>query len=51
MQAIAVHMTNHQLYLFSTHMTKNKEIAIAAVVVVAVVAVGFWMMRRRRSQA
>lgn len=36
------------LYLFSTHLTRNKIIAIVAVAVVVVVALGVWFMRRRK---
>jgi hypothetical protein len=44
-------MSGDSLFLFSTHMTLRKEIAIAAVVVVAIVGVAFWFMRRRRTRA
>ena len=36
------------LYLFSTHLTQKKLIAIVAVAVVVVVALGVWLVRRRR---
>jgi hypothetical protein len=36
------------LYLFSTHLTRNKIIAIVVVAVVVIVALGVWLMRRRR---
>jgi len=36
------------LYLFSTHITRNKIIAIVAVVVVVVVGLGVWFVRRRK---
>jgi hypothetical protein len=46
-----MHLLTDHLYLFTTHLTPRKEIAIAAVVVVAILAAGFWLVRRRRSQA
>jgi hypothetical protein len=36
------------IFLFSTHITRNKIIAIVAVAVVVVVAAGIWLVRRRR---
>jgi hypothetical protein len=45
---LASYVTNH-IFLFTTHMTRNKEIAIAAVVVVVIIVVGVWLMRRRRT--
>ena len=39
------------VYLFSTHITRNKIIAIVAVVVVLVAAIGVWFIRRRRVRA
>ena len=41
----------HDLYLFSTHITRNKIIAGVAVVVVVIAAVVFWFVRRRRASA
>ena len=37
------------MYLISTAITPNKIIAGVVVLVVVVVAVGFWISRRRRS--
>jgi hypothetical protein len=51
MNLFAIHMNHQYIYLFTTHLTRNKEIAIAVVVVVAIVVVGFWLMRRRRTRA
>lgn len=50
MHLLTSYMTGDHLYLFTTHLTRNKEIAIAAVVVVAIVAVGVWFMMRRRTR-
>jgi hypothetical protein len=47
-QLSALH-TQH-IYLFTTHLTHNKEIAIAVVVVVVIIAGAFWLMRRRRNR-
>jgi hypothetical protein len=38
------------LYLFSTHITRTKIIAIVVVAIVVVVALGFWLVRRRRAR-
>ena len=38
------------LYLFTTHLTRNKVIAIAVVAMVAVLAVA-WFVRRRRARS
>jgi hypothetical protein len=38
------------VYMFSTHITRNKIIAGAVVAVVLIAAVGFWLMRRRRAR-
>ena len=51
MHLITTYMSSDRVFLFSTHMTLKKEIAIAGVLVVAIVAVGFWFMRRRRTRA
>ena len=51
MDRIAGYLTYGNLYLFTTHMTRNKWIAVAAVVVVVVGGGGFWLMRRRRANA
>jgi hypothetical protein len=48
---LTIYLADDHVYLFTTHMTRNKEIAIAAVVVVAIVAVGVWLVRRRRTRA
>ena len=47
---LTTHMTSNHIYLFTTHMTRNKEIAIGAVVVVAIIAAGVWLARRRRTR-
>ncbi|MEA2643689.1 MAG: hypothetical protein QOG08_715 [Chloroflexota bacterium] len=39
------------IYLFSTHITRTKIIVGIAVAVVLVVAVGVWLMRRRKVRA
>jgi hypothetical protein len=39
----------HDLYLFTTHITRNKIIAGVVLVIVAVAAVVFWVVRRRQS--
>jgi hypothetical protein len=40
------------VYLFSTHLnTPKKIIAIVAVAIVVVVALGVWLLRRRRVRA
>jgi hypothetical protein len=39
----------HDLYLFSTHITRNKIIAGVVVVIVAVAALVYWLIRRRQS--
>ncbi len=41
----------HDLYLFTTHITRNKIIAGVVVVVVAAAAAIYWFMRRRQSRA
>jgi len=41
----------HDLYLFTTHITRNKIIAGVVLVIVAAVAVVFWLVRRRQSRA
>jgi hypothetical protein len=51
MHLLSTYMSGGHLFLFTTHITRNKEIAIAAVVVVAIAAVAFWFMRRRSSRA
>jgi membrane protein DedA with SNARE-associated domain len=39
------------LYLFTTHITRNKIIAAVVVAIVAVVAVVVWFIRRRQNRA
>jgi LPXTG-motif cell wall-anchored protein len=39
------------LYLFTTHITRNKIIAFVAVGIVAIAAVVWFLRRRRQSQA
>ncbi|MDQ6877762.1 MAG: hypothetical protein M3082_08700 [Candidatus Dormibacteraeota bacterium] len=43
--------TSSHMYLFTTHLTRNKEIAVIVVAVLVVVAVVVWVMRRRRRRA
>lgn len=50
MHLLVTSMSQEKIYLFSTHMTRNKEIAIVVVVVVAIVAVAVWLIRRRRTR-
>jgi hypothetical protein len=41
----------HDLFLFTTHITRNKIIAGVVVVIVAAAAVVYWFVRRRQSRA
>jgi hypothetical protein len=44
-------LASSQLYLFTTHITRNKIIAGIALIVVVVLGLAYWLMRRRRSRA
>jgi hypothetical protein len=44
-------MASSSLYLFTTHITRNKIIALVAVAIVAIAAVVWFVMRRRQSRA
>ena len=39
------------LFLFSTHITSKKIIAIVVVAILVVVALGVWLVRRRKARA
>jgi len=35
------------IYLFTTHLTRNKEIAIVVAIALVAVGLGWWLLRRR----
>jgi hypothetical protein len=44
-------LASSHLYLFTMHITRNKILAGVAVLVVVVVGLGVWLVRRNRSRA